>query len=1629
MSDMRALVIRSAALLCAVSLSGCLYVGAVAGAALFGLQAGGGGGGGGGSGPVVSATASTVTASPGAITASGGVDTTTITVTVRSAGGTALRNQSVVVSVSGTSNFVSPAGSQTTDASGVVTFTLASSKAEVKTVTATVNPGVAQVVLSQQPTVTCNPGAAAQLTFSVQPTDTRSGSVIIPDIEVAAVDAYGNAAAGFTGNVTLALSGGTAGAVLSGTNPVAAAAGVAVFDTISVDKPGTGYTLTASAATVTDGTSAAFDILLDVVSARTADTDSDGLVDAFRVTWSAPVTDATYSGTAAGATDPTGTFLLGGDLSFPAGDVSNDATTYVRIVETGEPNTDGLGQYQTSLAGVIQSADGVAAESVVATAATDGAAPALLWARYADLNNDGAKNDGDAVELLFSENVTLPGGAGAVTPATEIPLQVTNDSWGTSTVLGVSGNVLQVQLAGGQITIPGQFDSGATTQGAYSGLNIAFGANEVEDAAGNDAVTSGPVDIGIGFRAASTTTLAADSTGLAVGSVSGDGDLDALVVQSAGALALAGLNTGSFTPGTTQGPAATTRVLLAHLDGDAALDGVFAAGGTTVDVREGDTTSADTVQFLPTLLDTFLPAGTVQRIEAADLSGAARQDLILGHPSPTPDQVWVNDGAGNFVAGPTLDTLDTRVTASGDLDGDGVADIVCANFGSGNRVFFGDGAGGFTDSGQSLTDAGRDNTVDVVLLDAEADGDLDIVFTSQGGSRLWVNDGTGFFTASQRLGRATSPTDILTIDFDLDGDQDLIEARPSGGGGCQFWVNLRNGTFRNVRHPDPFASADTQAIAAGDTDSDGDQDLISSQGSTRQVGVQHSDARSCLWTERFPATRPSPRSEFGMAYDSVRGVAVLFGGDIGATSDETWEWNGLTWAGPILPATRPSARKWHAMAYDSRRGVVVLFGGNVGGDELWEWDGASWSGPFQPASRPSARQRHAMAFDSRRGVVVLFGGSSGGDETWEWNGTSWRGPLLPTTRPSSRADAALAFDRRRGVTVLFGGTSGAGETWEWDGTAWTQRTPVQSPPARSAHAMSYDDDRGVVVLFGGGGGPAQDTWEWDGTNWTQRTPPSSPPARRYHAMVYDERRGVHVVFGGSTATAKDDTWEYSGPPLDLPPPARPTWVDRAPASAPSARAGAGMAYDGARGETVLFGGDDGAPRGDTWTWTGTGWTPETPATNPPARYAPLAYDAGRGVTVMFGGYDGGPRGDTYEWNGVDWTPRVVPSPPARWAHGIAYDEARRVTVVFGGQNGVPPYLDDTWEWDGSTWTEKLPGTRPDRRDQTAMAYDARRGVVVLFGGRRADLSLLGDTWEWDGSAWNPRTPPVSPSPRQAHQLVYDRARGVVVLAGGTDDGVTTVFDDTWEWDGVTWTRRTAPLQLDPRYYCAASYDAFRQQVVVFGGFASGGSTRLPDTWEYHGTRLPASPEILDDFDRPDSTTVAAGWTEVTGDWQIAGLDARAYGHNGAGAGGAAMQDPYMTRWFGHRATFDIQVRFRVDNTVVRPTLYANAIGWPSGLGVVVRPATGQVEVLREGLILGSGAAAIAANTEYNLRLAFDGATLSAKVWRVGTAEPASFTISAATTDVPVTQNRIAIGATIAGSTTRTVWFDDLRLRR
>jgi len=114
--------------------------------------------------------------------------------------------------------------------------------------------------------ITLSAGAPAGLVFQVQPSTVASGAAITPAVQVRVVDASGNLVPMATNTVTMGLGGNPVGGVLGGTLSVAAAAGVATFSTLTLDKAGVGYSLAASSSGLSPATSNAFNVTAGAAS-------------------------------------------------------------------------------------------------------------------------------------------------------------------------------------------------------------------------------------------------------------------------------------------------------------------------------------------------------------------------------------------------------------------------------------------------------------------------------------------------------------------------------------------------------------------------------------------------------------------------------------------------------------------------------------------------------------------------------------------------------------------------------------------------------------------------------------------------------------------------------------------------------------------------------------------------------------------------------------------------------------------------------------------------------------------------------------------------------------------------------------------------------------------------------------------------------------------------------------------------------------------------------------------------------------------------------------------------------------------------------------------------------------------
>jgi len=223
-------------------------------------------------------------------------------------------------------------------------------------------------------------------------------------------------------------------------------------------------------------------------------------------------------------------------------------------------------------------------------------------------------------------------------------------------------------------------------------------------------------------------------------------------------------------------------------------------------------------------------------ISVADLDDDGRLDVFIAGATDTGNAVLLatDDGYRFDASHPLAAIGDVRLAAFADIDHDGRVDAFLGRRGP-DRLWLRTEDGGWRDTTETAGVAGGDHdTVDAVVVDADHDGDLDILaIVADGPDRLWNNDRTGGFTdiaPDAGLGGDAGSRRALAVDLDGTRDLDLLVIRDSP----PHLVHL-NDRLWSYTHDDPrfaaLAAADIRLAAAGDLDGDGVVDLVTADGS------------------------------------------------------------------------------------------------------------------------------------------------------------------------------------------------------------------------------------------------------------------------------------------------------------------------------------------------------------------------------------------------------------------------------------------------------------------------------------------------------------------------------------------------------------------------------------------------------------------------------------------------------------------------------------------------------------------------------------------------------------------------------------------------------------------------------
>ena len=199
-------------------------------------------------------------------------------------------------------------------------------------------------------------------------------------------------------------------------------------------------------------------------------------------------------------------------------------------------------------------------------------------------------------------------------------------------------------------------------------------------------------------------------------------------------------------------------------------------------------------------------------------------------PFPDAAGAAVKQGAtvGNspvFLVAPSISVAGKpSAIAAGDLNRDGVPDLVVANAQTGNvDVLLGNGKGGFQAPVHYKIGG---SPVALVLGDLAGHGKTDIAVANQSGNSVSIllGKGDGTFQAARAYSVGSGPVSLAIGDFNGGGHADLLVAN-AGSNTLAVLTNNGDGTFQNAKSYGVTASP--RALAVADFNGDGKLDVAS----------------------------------------------------------------------------------------------------------------------------------------------------------------------------------------------------------------------------------------------------------------------------------------------------------------------------------------------------------------------------------------------------------------------------------------------------------------------------------------------------------------------------------------------------------------------------------------------------------------------------------------------------------------------------------------------------------------------------------------------------------------------------------------------------------------------------------
>lgn len=481
-------------------------------------------------------------------------------------------------------------------------------------------------------------------------------------------------------------------------------------------------------------------------------------------------------------------------------------------------------------------------------------------------------------------------------------------------LLGNGNGSFRSPLSFSQPKQPNGLEVGVPYRGGHPGIVLSTdSSSDVFIYAGNGAG---------GFGGPAQVNLPGAYASIAIADLNGDGFPD--LISPAANIAL-GSPTG-FKPPIFYPTAGGYQVISADLRNDGLTDIVTNGAAVSVLLSQGHGRYQDGVWTQV--------AGGGGYGAKADFNRDGKPDLAVVTETGVSILLGTGNAGSPFIAGPSILVTGAGAPVAGDLNGDGIPDLVVPMNGSPNALlaYIGNGDGTFSLKSTTPT---PDSGGWLVLADINHDGKLDFISS---GNLLGLGNGDGTFQTPVPFVASPPSTGFSNIavgDINNDGWPDVVLTSGVPYVNAYTLLNNREGGFTQV--PAEYGAFDTQAILF-DLNADGNLDLIVCSEESGAASVYLGDGTGQFVSQAFlthPLNIPGYVMAADLNGDDIPDIGLLQGNSLeiflgtgGATYATPFSIGIGTAPGAVfvenLHGQLPSAGVPDIVAPDQSGGVMVL---------------------------------------------------------------------------------------------------------------------------------------------------------------------------------------------------------------------------------------------------------------------------------------------------------------------------------------------------------------------------------------------------------------------------------------------------------------------------------------------------------------------------------------------------------------------------------------------------------------------------------------------------------------------------------------------------------------------------------